>query len=38
MRRFLAWIVPALNPAEREDLLAILPPPAQAMVASLATA
>lgn len=38
MTRFLEWIVPALNPSEREAFIAKLPPPAQAVVAALATA
>lgn len=38
MARFLRWMIPALNAAEREAFVAKLPPPAQAFVATIVTA
>lgn len=36
MMRYLRWMVPSMNPREREEFAAMLPPPVQELVATLA--
>lgn len=35
MMRYLRWMVPAMNPREREEFAAVLPPPVRELVATL---
>lgn len=36
MMRYLRWMIPAMNPREREEFAAVLPPPVREIVATLA--